>query len=71
MENIITLTMQFVCKDVDQAERFASEAYHTFFTDGEYPRMTETTIFENGIAVSETRNVRASNPTETPLENTK
>lgn len=64
MENEITLNLQFVCRDIKQAEKFASEAYHTFFTEDEYPRMTKSTILENGIAIFETRNVRASDPTD-------
>lgn len=59
----ITLTLKFVCKDVEQAEKFSSEAYHTFFTTEDYPRMILSTIHEDGIPVFETRNVRLS---ETP-----
>lgn len=56
----IKLQLDFVCENIEQAEKFASEAYHQFYTTEEYPRMILSTIFENGVPVFETRNVRVS-----------
>ena len=56
----IKLQLEFVCKNIEQAEKFASEAYHQFFTTEEYPRMILSTIYENNVPVFETRNVRVT-----------
>jgi hypothetical protein len=56
----IKLQLEFVCESIEQAEKFASEAYHQFFTTEEYPRMILSTIYENNVPVFETRNVRVT-----------
>ncbi len=56
----IKLQLDFVCENLEQAEKFASEAYHQFFTTNEYPRMIQSTVFENNVPVFETRNVRVT-----------
>lgn len=56
----IKLKLDFVCKNIEQAEKFASEAYHQFYTTEEYPRMILSTIYEDDVPVFETRNVRVA-----------
>lgn len=52
----VKLILEFACKSTEQAEKFSDEAYRTFMSSEEYPHMIVSSIYENGVHISEIRN---------------